>query len=73
VANQVERIESQLLHDLNLVLGHGPLGVVDVLRAAFRFAAVAVTPEVRCDDGKVLGQKRGYFVPHDVRLGIAVE
>ena len=73
MADQQERVEPQVIHDLNLVLSHGALGIVDVVRAAFHFAAVAVTPQVRCDDGKILGQKGGHFVPHGVIQGIAVQ
>jgi len=73
VGDQKERIEPQLFHDLNLVLGHGALGVVQMFRVALRFAAIAVTPEVRRDHGEVPCQKGGYFVPHGVGLRVSVK
>ena len=39
--------ESQMLHHFDLVLRHGALGVAKVVRAARRFAAIAVTAKVR--------------------------
>src|SRR5215212_5835811 len=38
-----------------------------------RLATVAVPTQVRADDGKPFGEDRGYPMPYDVRLRVAVQ
>ncbi len=49
-----EAVEAEVAHQLHFVLRHGALGVVDVLIAVFRLAAVPVTAQVWRDDGAFL-------------------
>jgi hypothetical protein len=56
VPGHPEALEAQLLHDLDLVLGHAPEGIVAVIRQPARLAAVAVAAQVRGDDRELLGQ-----------------
>ena len=73
VAHQEEGIEPQLLHYAHLVLGHGALGILGMLRVAGGLAAVAVTPQVGGHHGEVPRQQRRNLVPHDVGLRIPVQ
>ena len=68
VADDGEPIEPEVLHHLHLIQRHGALGVVDMVRSALGLAAVAVSPEVRRNDGVGLGQFRGNLVPDCVGL-----
>ena len=67
------RGSTQLLHNLDLVLCHDALGIMQVLFIAMGLVAVTVPAEVCCHHRKLLGQAWGDLVPHDVRLRIAVE
>ena len=73
VAGHHEALEAELLHDLDLVLGHPAKGIVAVIRQPARLATVAVAAQVGDDDGEVLGQPRGDESPVDVRQRVAVQ
>ena len=73
VADHGEALEAEGGHDLDLVLGHGALGIGRVVVAARRLGAVAVAAQVGQHHGEALGQARRNLVPHDVGLGVAVE
>jgi hypothetical protein len=73
VADNGERQETQRLHYLDLIRGHGALGVRRVVLAAEGLGAVAVAPQVRGDHSEVLSEPGGDRVPHRVRLRVAVE
>jgi hypothetical protein len=68
-----EALKSQRLHRLRLIIGHGALGVADVVCSSGRLGAVAIASEVRSYDREMLGQEGGNPMPHDVSLRIAVE
>ena len=61
------------MHDLQLILGHRSLRIHGVISSARGLVAVAVTPEIRADDGEALGEDRCHAVPHRVRLRVAVQ
>jgi len=73
VAGHHEALEAELLHDLDLVLGHPAKGIVAVIRQPARLATVAVAAQVGDDDGEVLGQPRVDESPVDVRQRVAVQ
>ncbi len=74
VADQVERVEAQLGHDLDLVLRGGALAIdAQVPCGGGRFAAVAIAAQIGRHHGVVPGQPGGHLVPLDVGLGIPVE
>jgi hypothetical protein len=66
-------LEAELAHHLNLVAGHGPLGVRLVVRGCGRLAAPAVAAQVGGDHGELLRQPRRHGVPHHVGLRVPVE
>ena len=73
VAYEQKGFESQLLHDLHLILSHHALGIIQMLWITMRFAAVPVTTKVRRHHCKILCQAGGDLAPHEVRLRIAME
>jgi phosphoribosylformylglycinamidine (FGAM) synthase-like amidotransferase family enzyme len=73
MANHGKRLIAKLLHDLNLILCHGPFGIGDMVRIARWLAAVAIAPQVRDHHSKILRQAWGKPVPHHMRLRIAVQ
>jgi len=72
VAHDVEAIEAQRRHHLDLVLGGGALAVVAEVVGS-RLAAVAVAAQVGCHHRVVRGQRGRHHVPHHVALRVAVE
>ncbi len=73
VARDHEFPESQVLHDVHLVLPHAPESVVRVIGPALRLGTVAVAAQVGGDHREVLRQPRRDEMPGDVRQRIAVQ
>ena len=74
VPDEVEGVETQCRHHLDLILRHRAFAIhAVVVRRGRRLIAVAVAPQVGCHDGVSLGQQRRHFVPFDVGLRIAVQ
>jgi hypothetical protein len=73
VPHDSEPFEAELTHDLDLVLRHRTLGVARVVRAAVRLAAVAISTQVRRDDGEALRQHRSDVSPFEMRLRPALQ
>src|SRR5437762_13891524 len=73
VSGEREARKAERFHDFDLVLRHGPLGIVDVRRAAVRLAGIPVAAKIRANDGKALRQTRSDLVPHRVRLRVTMQ
>ena len=73
MARDVELLEAQVLHHLDLVLGHAPERVVAVVGLAARLAAVAVAPQIGTHHGEVLRQPGRDQMPRHVRERVAVQ
>ena len=73
VTHDRELLKSQAGHHFHLVLRHGAFGIVQMVFAVGRLAAVSVSAEIGRDDGKFFGQLRRNVAPFDVRLRIAVQ
>ena len=72
VADDVEAIEAQRRHHLDLIPRRGALAMlVEVVGG--RLAAVAVAAQVRHHHRVVRGKRRRHLVPHHVGLRVAVE
>src|SRR5512139_3367131 len=73
VAEHRETLEAEMLHDLDLVERHRALRIETVLVVARDLAAVAVTAQIRDDDGVIareIARDRG---PRDAALRRAVQ
>jgi hypothetical protein len=68
-----KRLEAEVPHDLDLIERHRPLGVVGVVLAVRRLAAVAVAAQIGGDDGVVRRELGRHQTPGDVRLRRAME
>jgi hypothetical protein len=68
-----EALESQPLHEFELLLGQGALRVSPVPGISERLLTVAVPLQVRAHDRKILGQQRSYYVPADMGLRITMQ
>jgi hypothetical protein len=73
VADHAEPLVSQHAHDLDLVAGELAHAVRRVVRRARWRAAVAEAAEVGGDHGEALGEPRRHPMPHEMRLGDAVQ
>jgi hypothetical protein len=73
VADDREAGEAEVLHHPDHVRGHRALRVRRVVGRARRRAARAIAAQVRADDAEPVGERRGHAVPHELRLGEAVE
>jgi hypothetical protein len=73
VAHHGEAIEAEVLHQLHLVLRHGPLRVVDVVLAILGLAAVAIAPQVGRDNRVCFRKLRGHAEPGQVGQRRAVD
>ncbi len=73
VTDHGEALEAEVAHQLDLVLRHRALGIVDVLVAVFGLAAVAVAAQVRRDDGVLLCKLRRHAIPREVSERRAVD
>ena len=68
MTNQIELLESQQAHQLDLIASHRPEAVGSVVPASRRLRAITITAKIRCDDRVTLRQRRRDVVPHRVRL-----
>jgi hypothetical protein len=74
VTGQKKSVVAKRLHDLDLILGHSPERVIDMVGATIGGTdAVAVTSEVRRHDVESPRQAIGDFVPGGVRERIAMQ
>ena len=73
VAAQEKGLKPQPGHGVNLILGHGALGVVGMVGVAGGLAAVAIAAQVGGHDGEIRGQPGGDLVPHRMGLRVAVQ
>ena len=74
VSHHVERVETELPHDLDLVVGGSALAVhAQIAVGSGWLVAVAVSSHIGCHDGVPLGERRGDLVPHHVRLRVAMQ
>jgi hypothetical protein len=65
--------ETELSHDLHLILRHAPERVVAVIGLAARFGAVTVAAQVARHHGEVLRQSRRNLVPGHVRQRVPMQ
>ena len=72
VAHDVEAMETQRGHHLDLIPRRGALAML-VEVVGCRLAAVAVAAQVRHHHRVVRGKRRRHLVPHHVGLRVAVE
>src|SRR5512143_285515 len=56
VPDNRKTIESQILHQLHLIASHGPFRVPLVVVAIGRLTAIAIAPEICCDNRKAFRQ-----------------
>src|SRR5882672_11097112 len=73
VTDDAERLMTQGAHRLDLVLGHGALGIIDVVGKPVGLLAVAVAAQVRGDHPESLRELGRDAVPDRVGLRIAVQ
>jgi hypothetical protein len=73
VPDDREAGDAEVLHDPDHVRGHRALRVRRVVGRARRRPARAIAAQVRADDAEPVGERRGHAVPHELRLGEAVE
>ena len=73
VPDEEEAIESQLAHDVDLVLRHDALRIVAVVGQSVGLAAVAIAAQIRGNDGEARRQLIGDLVPDRVRLRVTVQ
>lgn len=46
MANRLELLESELLHDLQLIPSHFPLRIGNMIRTSGRFAGISISPQI---------------------------
>ena len=73
VARDREVGKAQRLHDLDLVLRHRALGVMNVGRAAIGLVGIAVAAKIGTYDGEAVRKRRRDLVPHRMRLRVTVK
>jgi hypothetical protein len=73
VPHDREPIETEMLHDLNLVQRHGALGVIGMVRSTLGLAAVAISSQVGRNDGVFPGEVGCNPVPDGVTLRGAMQ
>src|SRR5271165_6726271 len=73
MASQTKLVEPELTHEFNLVRCHRTLRIGRMIHPSRRLGGQSISPQIRGDNGEPLGQSRGNFAPHDVRLRGAVE
>jgi hypothetical protein len=66
-------VEAELTHHLDLVLSHRAFGIASVILATRRFAAVAISAQIRRDDGEALRENRRNVTPFEMRLRPALQ
>ena len=72
VSDQREFLKSPAGHHIHLVLGHGAFGIIHMVFAVGRLAAVTVAAKIGGHHRELLGQPGSDVPPFDVRLWIAV-
>ena len=72
MAGHMEPLKTQCLHHFHLVICQSPLGIIGMVRQAFRLATVPIAPQIGDHDGVMLGQFRGQEPPHQVRFRMPV-
>jgi hypothetical protein len=65
--------ETELLHDLHLILRHASEGVVAVIGLSARFGAVTVAAQIARHHGEVLCQSRRNLVPGHMRQWVPMQ
>ena len=70
MADQLEGLETELAHEVDLVAGHGPLGVDQAGGVRIGLARVAVAAQVGQHHRVVVGQRRGDVPPGEVILRV---
>ncbi len=73
VAGHAKTPMAEAAHQRDLILGHAALGIGNMLLAALRLAAVAITAQIRRHDGEVFSEARGHLAPGDMGLRMAVQ
>ena len=73
VAAQVELVEAEMAHHVELVFAHAAVGVIAVVGQAARLAAVAVAAQIGGHHGVILRQQRRDDMPVHVREWVAVQ
>ena len=73
VAGDEKLFESEMRHDVDLVLRHAAERVIAVVVFAARLGTVAVAAQIGRDDGKLLRQPVRVAVPAHVRQRVAVQ
>src|SRR5580704_10229662 len=73
MSSQTILIEPELTHEFNLIRRHRTLRIGRMIYPSRRLCRQSISPQIRGDNGEPLGQMRGDFAPHDVRLWGAVE
>ena len=73
MAHQGKAVVPERPHDLDLIAGHNPLGIGQVVAAALPLAAIAIVPEVGGDHREPLGQARRDLAPSHVGVWMAVK
>lgn len=68
-----EAVEAQTRHQADHVPSHRALGIGRVVGRRGRLAAGAIAAQAGADDRKLLRQRRRNAMPHQVRLGKAVQ
>jgi hypothetical protein len=73
MADDRKFLEAKMAHHCDLVQGHDTLGIRQVIRRGWRFAALAIAAQVRSDDREIPGKQRRDLVPHGMRLRMSVQ
>src|SRR3712207_1470778 len=73
MAADVETLEAEVAHHLDLIECHRPFRVGLVVGGALGLGGVTVPAQIGGDYRELFGEARGDEVPHDVSLGAAVE
>jgi hypothetical protein len=73
MADDMETVETERRHNVDLVLSHHSLGVVDVALASLGHVAVAVAAQVCGDHGVLLGKRGRHLAPASKIDGCAVD
>ena len=73
VADEMEAVEYEAVHEGDLVAGHDPERVVGGVGRPFRLRRVAVAPQVGAHHGEPVGQDRRHLAPQGQALRVAVQ
>jgi len=73
VSDDREALMSQRLHQADRVAGHRAFRGLAVVGLVGRLRGLAVSPEIRADDGEVPSQQRRHSMPRRMRPRVAVE